>query len=29
MNAPLIEAVGLSKTFPGKGLFRKGKPVRR
>jgi len=28
MNAPLIEAVGLSKTFPGKGLFRKGKPVQ-
>jgi peptide/nickel transport system ATP-binding protein len=28
MNAPLIEAVGLSKTFPGKGLFRKGRPVQ-
>jgi peptide/nickel transport system ATP-binding protein len=28
MNAPLIVATGLSKTFPGKGLFRKGKPVQ-
>jgi peptide/nickel transport system ATP-binding protein len=28
MSAPLIEAVGLSKTFAGKGLFRKSRPVQ-
>jgi peptide/nickel transport system ATP-binding protein len=28
MSAPLVEAIGLSKTFPGKGLFRKGRPVQ-
>jgi len=28
MSTPLIEAIGLSKTFPGKGVFRKGKPVQ-
>jgi peptide/nickel transport system ATP-binding protein len=25
---PLIEAVGVSKTFPGRGLFRRGRPVQ-
>ncbi|HWX49576.1 MAG TPA: oligopeptide/dipeptide ABC transporter ATP-binding protein [Roseomonas sp.] len=28
MSAALIEARGLSKTFPGKGMFRKGRPVQ-
>ncbi|MDJ0389007.1 ATP-binding cassette domain-containing protein [Roseomonas sp. E05] len=28
MSGALIEARGLSKTFPGKGMFRKGRPVQ-
>ncbi|MFC3123594.1 ABC transporter ATP-binding protein [Pseudoroseomonas globiformis] len=28
MSGALIEAKGLSKTFPGKGMFRKSKPVQ-
>jgi oligopeptide/dipeptide ABC transporter ATP-binding protein len=28
MNTPLVEATGLSKTFAGRGLFRKGRPVQ-
>ncbi len=28
MSAPLVEAVGVSKVFPGRGTFRRGPPVQ-